>query len=225
KALREREIAVIAEIKKVAQTTNVKKKGFDPLAAGREFVNAGATALSVVTDEKFFLGKLELIERMRDFITVPIVGRDFIIDPYQLYEAKAYGGDAVFLLAAVLDTKQLHDLAEEATSLGLESVVEVRTEDEIEALDMSAMDIISINNRNPDSFETDIYTSVRLKKFVPNDKIIVSECGIETGKDIDLLMSHGIHAFVVGEPLLRVEEPGRALAELLHSVEGVRSRR
>jgi indole-3-glycerol phosphate synthase len=215
KALRESDPAIIAEIKKASPSKNVIREEFNPIAIAREFVRAGATALSVLTDQKFFQGDIRYIERMRDFVSLPIVRKDFILEPYQLYETRACGADAVLLIAAILQRNELLDLAAEATSLGLEVIAEVHNEDEIENVESGDVHIIGINNRDLETFETDITTSMRLRKYIPSDKVIISESGLTSRKEIDQLRDHGIHAFLIGEQLMRAESPGRALQSLL----------
>jgi len=219
-ALREKNINIIAEIKKASPSKNVIRNDFNPIDIAHQYVKGGASAISVLTDTKFFLGDIAFVEQMRDSVPVPILRKDFTIDSYQLVEAKAYGADAVLLIAAVLGSHQLTDLALEAASLGLESLVEVHNEEEAEALDLSAVRIVGINNRDLYTFETDIYTSVRVKKFIPEDTIIVSESGIAGPKDIEMLISNGIHAFLIGELFMRAENPGEALDSLIKQTAG-----
>lgn len=219
-ALRQHDPAVIAEIKKASPSRHVIREQFEPIAIAREFTEAGASALSVLTDRKFFQGDIRYIERMRDFVSVPILQKDFIVDGYQLYEAKAFGADAVLLIAAVLDHAEISDLAAEASALDLEVVAEVHNEDEIESVESDAVHIVGVNNRDLETFETDITTSIRLRKYIPQDKMVVSESGIKSRKEIDQLRSHGIHAFLVGEQLMRAESPGRALRLLLETADG-----
>ena len=213
--LRGKDIAVIAEIKQASPSKGVICRDMNPESIAREYVGAGAVAISVLTDEKFFLGKVEYMEQMRRPTPVPILRKDFIIDQYQLCEAKAYGADAVLLIAAILGPAQLTDLLAGAKSLGLECLVEVHREDEIDTLDMEMVETIGINNRDLDTFETDLFTSVRLRKHIPSDKIVVSESGISSGEDIEKLLSHGIHAFLIGESLMRAEHPGKVIAAIL----------
>ncbi len=219
-ALQGKELAVIAEIKKASPSKQVIREHFEPLQLAREFVRGGASALSVLTDEKFFRGKLEYIEKMRNFITVPILRKDFIIDRYQLYEAKAYGADAVLLIAAALTREELSDLHDEASGLGLECLVEIHNEDEIEKLNLDQIKLVGINNRDLMSFEVDILTSVTLKKYLPPSVLIVSESGIATAKDIELLMGNDIHAVLIGEHFMKSPQPGRLLAEMLAEATG-----
>jgi len=216
-ALLEHDPAIIAEVKKASPSRNVMRDRFDPLVIARELAHAGASALSVLTDRKFFQGDIKFIELMRDFVSVPILRKDFIIESYQLYEAKAYGADAVLLIAAVLDRQEILDLVAEASSIGLEVIAEVHNEDEIEVVESESIRIIGINNRDLESFETDITTSMRLRKYIPPDKVVVSESGVTSRQEIDQLRSHGIRAFLIGEHLMRAENPGRALETLLEA--------
>ncbi len=215
RALRSSKPAIIAEVKQASPSRGVLRADFDALAIARDYVQNGATALSVLTDEKFFRGNLRYIESMRKFVTIPILRKDFIIDSYQLYESKSAGADAVLLIAAALEPAQLHDLLAEASELNLQCLIEVHTKDEIEGLQLDKVNMVGINNRNLATFETDIATSVKLRKFIPEEIEVVSESGIHSTNDIGFLMSHGITSFLVGESLMKAESPGKALAVLL----------
>lgn len=219
RALRSSKPAIIAEVKQASPSRGLLRTDFDAMAIARDYVQNGAAALSVLTDEKFFRGVLQYIERMRKFVTIPILRKDFIIDSYQLYESKSAGADAVLLIAAALDPVQLHDLLAEATELNLQCLIEVHTKEEIEGLQLDRVDMIGINNRNLATFETDITVSARLRKLIPNEIEVVSESGIHTSNDIRYLMSHRITSFLVGESLMKAESPGKALAELLTKTE------
>ncbi len=214
-ALADKDLAVIAEIKKASPSKNVIREQFDPLQLAREYMQGGAAALSVLTDERFFQGKLEFVEKMRNFVSIPILMKDFVVDPYQLYEAKAYGADAVLLIAAALDKQELAELHDQATELGLECVVEVHTEEEIDKLDLQQCKITGINNRDLMTFETDILTSVKLKKCLPHSMTVVSESGISSARDIEILADAGIHAVLIGEHFMRSQNPGKSLAGLI----------
>lgn len=218
RSLSGRDMAVVAEIKKASPSRHLLREEFDPLRIARQFVEGGASALSVLTDEKFFQGRLDFLTTVRHAVTVPILRKDFVLDAYQLYEARAYGADAVLLIAAALDSVLLLDLAEEAKLLGLEPLVEVHTEEEIEALQYSRIDLIGINNRDLQTFDADVLTSVRLRKLIPPEVTVVSESGIRTPQDLRLLMDHHIHAALIGEHFMRAAEPGAALRELLAGV-------
>jgi len=219
-ALRGKPLAVIAEIKKASPSKNLIREDFDPVAIAGEYVENGASALSVVTDEKFFQGDLASIAQIRHFVTVPILRKDFILDSYQLHESKAYAADAVLLIAAAVEPARLHELHLEAEELGLECLVEVHNEKEIESLDLTKIDLVGINNRDLTTFETDLGVSIRLKKFLAEDKVVVSESGIRSYEDINTLVKHGIHAVLIGESLIRAHSPGEALRELLRKSSG-----
>jgi indole-3-glycerol phosphate synthase len=215
KALRDRDLAVIVEIKNTRPSSSVMRSVFDPLTIAQEHVRAGAAAISIPTDEKFTLGSLEFIAQLRDHVAVPVLQRDYIIDSYQLSEAKAYGADAVLLMAAVLEPGQIADFAAEAEAIGLECVVEIHNEDELDPLDLSTIGAISINNRDTFTFEMDVHTSVRLKKRIPTDKVVIADGGIVTTNEVDLLLSHGIHAFLIGDQPGNAGPSAKALTDLM----------
>lgn len=220
-AMRDRDVTFIAEIRRPSSPGSSIGRGFDPLAVVQECVRLGASALSIPTDEKFLLGRPQYIGQIRDVISVPVVSRDFVIDPYQVYEAKAHGADALFLMASVLDPGQMAELASQAAALGLESVAEVHSEDELEALDWSLFQSVCINNRDVFTFDTDVYTCTRLKKQVPPDKFIIAEGGISTTHDIDLLLSHGIHSMLIGEPFGTEKSAALPLTDVVHHVAAI----
>lgn len=215
RALHSRKPAIIAEVKKASPSKGIIRENFDALAIGREYVQNGAAALSVLTDQKYFQGDLRFIEQMRRFVSIPILRKDFIIDSYQLYEAKAYGSDAVLLIAGALDSSHLHELLAEATDIDLECLVEVHSREEITKLDFDKVSLVGINNRDLATFETNIETSVNLRPLIPKDVEVVSESAIGTPADIRYLMSNGISSFLIGETFMRAESPGHALAGML----------
>lgn len=201
-AIRGKDMAVVAGVRKAMARGSVSRADFDPLGVARQYERAGAIALSVLTDERFFLGKVEFIQRIRQFMRVPILRKDFIIDPYQLYEARAYGADAVSLIVAALDDNRLRELHAEARDIGLDVLVEIHSEDELDALDFSSVSVVGINNKDLMTFETDVMNSVRIRKYLPTHVDIISENGIRSAKDLELLMDHGIHAVLVDGCLL-----------------------
>jgi indole-3-glycerol phosphate synthase len=216
-ALRMSHIAVIAEVKKASPSRGIIREDFDALSVAQQYVENGAAALSVLTNEKYFHGKLEDIQRIRGAVNVPILRKDFIIDRYQLYEASAYGADAVLLIASALNKEELRELANEARALGLECLIEIHSQDEIEMLDFETMTIIGINNRDLKTLTTDLWTSIRLRRQIPPHVLCVSESGIDSPEDLQLLLRNGFNAFLIGESLMRAEHPGAALRELLSS--------
>jgi indole-3-glycerol phosphate synthase len=214
-ALAGNSLSVIAELKKASPSQGIIREHFDPVSIGREYVESGAHALSVLTDVRFFQGSIQTLELIREQTPVPILRKDFIIDEYQLHEAKASGADAVLLIAAALSSSQLRELHDAAINLGLECLVEVHTEEEIAALDLLKVKCVGINNRNLKSFRTDLETSLRLRQHLPDSVTVVSESGIRTAQDIAALARCGIHAVLVGETFMRAKHPGEALKSLL----------
>jgi indole-3-glycerol phosphate synthase len=207
--------AIIAEVKRASPSKGIIREDFDHRRIAKEYSEAGACAISVLTDKEFFQGDIQYIEDMRADILIPILRKDFIIDEYQLKEAKAFGADAVLLIAAALGNNQLQEFHTEAEELGLECIVEVHNEKELESLDLSNVKIIGINNRNLENFMVDLTTSIRLRSLIPKGITVVSESGISKRRDIDLLMLNGIKAMLVGESLMRADGPGNALRDLL----------
>jgi indole-3-glycerol phosphate synthase len=215
KALHRKELSIIAEIKKASPSKGIIRKDFDPYALAREYSENGASAISMLTDKKYFQGNIRFISDVRASVSLPILRKDFIVDSYQLMESKAFGADAILLIAAALEPNQLCDLYDEATQLGLDSLVEVHDEQELATLDLEQVKIVGINNRNLSDFTVDVTTTLRIATKIPKGIIIVSESGISNRTDIDHLVAHGIHAVLVGESLMRAESPGKALKSLL----------
>ncbi|MBN1398330.1 MAG: indole-3-glycerol phosphate synthase TrpC [Bacteroidetes bacterium] len=219
-SLSQKNPGIIAEIKKASPSKGIIRKDFDHRSIAAGYAENGAGAISILTEKKHFLGDIKYISDVRPKINIPILRKDFIIDPYQLTEAKAYGADAVLLIAAALEPNQLHDFHDEAAEIGLDCLVEVHNEKELEKLDFSQVRIIGINNRNLSDFTVDIKTSIRLSSLIPKDILIVSESGISNSSDIKELMKQGIFSFLIGESFMRAESPGKALKILLGSVQG-----
>lgn len=207
-AIRGKDLAVIAGVRKTMARGGVSRADFDPLAIARQYERAGASALSVQTDERFFLGRVEFIRRIRQFMGIPILRKDFIIDPYQLYESRAYGADAVSLSVGALEGQRLQELHAEAHDLGLDVLVEVHSEDELDALDFSRVSLVGINNKDPMTLEPDVMNSVRIRKYIPPQVVITSENGIRSSKDLELLMGHGITTVLVDGYLLTAHDSG-----------------
>lgn len=214
-ALRKKSPAVIAEIKKASPSKGVICTDFDPSRIARRYEDGGACAISVLTEEKFFLGSLADLESARRAAALPILRKDFILDPYQIHEAKSAGADAVLLIAAALGPGELPPLMDEARTLGMETLVEIHSPAELESLRGLEIPLIGINNRDLVTFETDISLSAFLAPKLPRGSLGVSESGIRTGADIVRLSRAGIQAFLVGEQFMSSEDPGTALAELL----------
>jgi indole-3-glycerol phosphate synthase len=211
---------VIAEVKKASPSKGVIRPDFDHLKIAESYVRNGAAALSVLTDEKFFQGSLRYLAEIRERTTVPLLRKDFIIEAYQVHEARAYGADAILLIAAALEPEQLSALHGEAERLGLDVLVEVHSAEELDALRGVGISIVGVNNRDLRTFETSLDVTVRLASRIPEGALLVSESGIRYGADVAMLMSHGVNAVLVGESLMKAADPGLALAELL---EGARA--
>ena len=206
--------AVIAEVKKASPSKGVIRADFDPAAIARSYAAGGAACLSVLTDVDFFQGADEYLVAARDACALPVLRKDFIVDAYQLYEARVLGADCVLLIAAALDDAQLSEYAFIADELGMDVLVEVHDLDELErALPIPAR-LLGINNRNLKTFEVSLQTTLELKVAVPADRVLVTESGILARADVALMRDNAIHAFLVGEAFMRQPEPGAALRDL-----------
>ncbi len=213
-ALRGNGCAIIAEVKKASPSKGVLRPSFDHRQIAREYADGGANALSVLTDREFFQGDREYLQQIRGLVSIPLLRKDFIIDPYQLVESKAYGADAILLIVAALDRHHLRDLHDAAVELGLECLVEVHSEAEIDMLPGIKAGIIGVNNRNLSTFETDLQNSIRLRPLLPAGAIAVSESGIASAADVRKLIASGYDAVLIGETFMKSSEPGKTLRQL-----------
>jgi len=213
-ALRFDACAIIAEVKKASPSKGILRHVFDHKEIADKYVRGGASALSVLTDREYFQGDRSYLEDVRKNCTVPILRKDFIIDPYQLVESKAYGADAVLLIVAALAPQQLQELYGMSCTLGLESLVEVHSEEEISRLAGINASIVGVNNRNLDSFETDLQNSIRLRPLLPDGVVAVSESGIASADNVRELASNGYDAVLIGEMFMKSKDPGLALKRL-----------
>jgi indole-3-glycerol phosphate synthase len=206
--------AVIAEIKKASPSKGLLRADFDPAAIAFSYERGGATCLSVLTDSRYFQGSMEALQVARAACSLPVLRKDFIIDPYQVYEARLIGADCVLLIVAALDDPPLRELSALAHELGMDVLVEVHDRRELErALDLDAR-IIGINNRNLRTFETRLQTTLDLLPRIDRSRLIVTESGIHTRADVALMRDHGVNAFLVGEAFMKANDPGQKLAEL-----------
>ncbi len=205
---------IIAEIKKASPSAGLIREDFDPVAIAMTYAQHGAAAISVLTDNKFFQGELAFLEQVRQHVEVPLLRKDFVVDPYQLYEARVHGADAALLIAAALDVPVLTELTALSFELGLEPLVEVHTAAELEkALECSCR-LIGINNRDLHTFHTDVATTLELLPHVPKGYLVVSESGLRDRETIARLEAHGAGAFLIGESLMREADFGPKLDEL-----------
>lgn len=217
-ALRRNELGYIAEIKKASPSKGIIRYNYDVRAIAIDYKHAGASAISVLTEPTYFHGSLTHLALARQTVDLPLLRKDFIIDAYQLYEARAFGADAVLLIASALDACQIQDLYVEAESIGLSCLVEVYDVRELEKLDLDQIEILGVNNRDLNTFEVDINRSLNVFAAVPDHLVRVSESGLGNPLDLAHLQSEGIDAVLIGETFMRAAEPGNRLRELRHAV-------
>jgi indole-3-glycerol phosphate synthase len=206
--------AVIAEIKKASPSKGVIREDFDPVAIARSYQQSGAACLSVLTDRDFFQGAPEYLTAVRAETTIPVIRKDFIIDPYQVYEARAMGADCILLIVAALETAQMRELERIARGMGMAVLVEIHSQEELDGALELETPLIGINNRNLRTFETDIGTSLRVAKGISSGRVVITESGINTREDVALMVENSIYAFLVGESMMRKPDPGAALKDL-----------
>jgi indole-3-glycerol phosphate synthase len=208
-------INIIAEIKRRSPSKGIIRDAFDPVSIARNYCDNGAVAISVLTEADFFDGSLNHLRAVREISDRPLLCKDFIFDQYQIYEAAHAGADAILLIAAILDGTQLHDLLQTAYGLGLDALVEIHDRKELDRVMRDEVRLLGINNRNLRTFETTLDTSLQLAAEVPKSVTLVSESGIRRREDIDRLRAVGFHAFLIGEELMRADDEGRALRDLV----------
>jgi len=207
--------AIIGEIKKASPSKGVLAPGeFDPAAIARTYQSGGAAALSVLTDRQFFQGSLDALEAARAAVYLPVLRKDFTLDPFHVIEAAAHGADAILLIAALLEEKEMRELRELAARYRMAALVEVHDSSELESALGSGAQIVGVNNRNLHTFEVALETSLQLAEKIPANVVKVSESGIHSRADVSRLAAAGFHAFLVGEHLMKSADPAAALREL-----------
>lgn len=206
--------AIIAEVKKGSPSKGVIREDFDPLEIAQGYAEAGAACLSVLTDSEFFLGSLDNLDLITRNVTIPLLRKDFIVDPYQIYEARAHGADALLLIAAALESAQLQEYHALAQALGLDVLIEVHNMAELDKVLRVPCTLVGINNRCLDSFVTDLRVTERLIPHIDADTLVVSESGINSRADVEVLQKAGARAFLVGESLMREHDYKAKLGEL-----------
>ena len=218
RALRDRveagQSAVIAEIKKASPSKGVLRENFDPAAIARSYQAGGASCLSVLTDVDFFQGADDYLQQARAACALPVLRKDFVLDSYQVYEARALGADCILLIVAVLEDEVLMELLQLAGHLGMDALVEVHDVTEMERALATPAPLIGVNNRNLRTFETSLKTTIELLPTFPPDRLLVTESGIHSRDDVQLMRNNGVHAFLIGEAFMRADNPGERLAEL-----------
>ena len=206
--------AVIAEIKKASPSKGVIRPDFDPVAIAKSYQSGGASCLSVLTDREYFQGHEEYLTRARAACNLPVIRKDFIVDSYQVMEARAIGADCILLIVAALDDETLASLYAEARAQGMDVLVEVHDRAELERAVVLDLELIGINNRNLRTFDTSLETTIDLLPLVPDGCLVVTESGMHSRTDVALMRDHDVHAFLVGEAFMRAPDPGQALADL-----------
>jgi indole-3-glycerol phosphate synthase len=206
--------AVIAEIKKASPSKGVLREDFIPADIAQSYAEHGAACLSVLTDKQFFQGSVDYLKQARASCQLPVLRKDFMVDPYQVYEARAMGADCILLIAACLDDAQMADLEAVAQGLGMAVLVEVHDEPELHRALKLKTALLGINNRNLRTFEVSLDTTLGMLPTVPADKLLITESGILSRADVERMRAAQVHAFLVGEAFMRAPDPGAALADL-----------
>lgn len=209
-----KQAAVIAEIKKASPSKGVIRADFRPAEIAESYEEGGAACLSVLTDKEYFQGSPEYLKQARDACKLPVLRKDFMIDAYQVYEARAMGADCILLIAAAIDLAKMRELETIANSLGMAVLVEVHNGEELDLALQLKTPLLGINNRNLRTFEVTLDTTLGLLSRIPADKIIVTESGIFTQEDVALMRKNNVHTFLVGEAFMRQPEPGAELAKV-----------
>tara|TARA_R110001606_G_scaffold351867_1_gene502205 strand:- start:2823 stop:3617 length:795 start_codon:yes stop_codon:yes gene_type:complete len=209
-----RKPAIIAEIKKASPSKGLIREDFYPALIASQYETAGATCLSVLTDREFFQGGIEYLQQARAATLLPVIRKDFIIDPYQVAEAKAIGADCILLIVSALAPAQLKELSTYARQMRLDVLVEVHDEAELDIALEAGFDLIGVNNRNLHTFETDLGVSYRLAQRLPEGVLLVTESGIHDAQDVQAMLAKGIYGFLIGETFMRAPNPGLKLQEL-----------
>ena len=203
KSLQNKAEAIIAEIKKSSPSAGIISNNFDPVSKSKEYESFGASALSILTEEDYFLGNNQYLIDVKAITSLPILRKDFIVDEYQIYESKLIGADCILLIASILNDKELKNFSETAEKLKLDYIIEVHNEEELQRAQHFSNAIIGVNNRNLKTFDVDINNSVELKKIFEGENFFIAESGIKSKKDIEYLQQHNINVFLIGESLMK----------------------
>ena len=216
---------IIAEVKKASPSKGIISKNFDPALIAQQYEQAGAACLSVLTDEQYFQGHNDYLQQAKAACKLPVLRKDFMVDSYQIYQSYLLGADCILLIVACLDDEKLHELHKVACDLGLDVLIEVHTQQELErALQLpdSKHNIYGINNRDLNTFNTDLETSIKLKAYIDNQstrpQLLVTESGIHNTQDMQLMLDNQISSFLIGEQFMKTDNPGETLASLLNSL-------
>lgn len=214
-------ISVIAEVKKASPSKGIIRADFDPVDIALRYEDAGASCLSVLTDEPFFQGSLEYMKAIRQRVDLPLLRKDFIVDPYQVAEARAYGADAFLLIMAVLSDSQLDELLHAGIEYGIPALVECYDQDEVNRIPWGRIKLFGVNNRDLRTFETNVHRGTELLQSSPDGIVRISESGLSSANDLSMLVQNGIHAALIGEAFMLEKDPGSALQSLLIETERI----
>ena len=209
------EVRLIAEVKRASPSAGLIREDFDPVAIATAYAGSGAACISVLTDEPFFQGSLDYLRAIRKSVAVPLLRKDFIVDSYQLLEARAAGADCVLLIAECVSPDELRRLHDEAHQLGLQTWRQLYDLENLEAVLATGTRLVGVNNRDLRTFQTDLHHTLRLRQLIPEDRLVVGESGIVTAEDVRLLGSGGVKAILVGESLMRQQDIGAAVTALI----------
>jgi len=208
------EPAIIAEIKKASPSKGLIREDFKPAEIAKSYQEGGASCISVLTDIDFFKGSDAYLKQARAACDLPVIRKDFMIDPYQVYEARAMGADCILLIVSVLDDMKMNQLYTLATALGMDVLIEVHDEEELQRSLPLGAKLVGINNRNLRNFDTSLNTTIKMLDQIPDDRIVVTESGIHTTEDVTLMRDNDVNSFLVGEAFMRADEPGAELNKL-----------
>lgn len=206
--------AIIAEIKKASPSKGVIREDFKPLEIARDYAMNGATCLSILTDKDFFQGSEAYLQKARESCPLPVLRKDFMIDPFQIYESRALGADCILLIVAALKDDKMHELANITHELGMDVLVETHDADELKRALTLDTPLIGVNNRNLRTFETSLQTTLDLQQNIPTDRLLITESGIHTQDDVQLMLDNNIYTFLVGEAFMKADSPGKKMREL-----------
>lgn len=212
-------ISVIAEIKKASPSKGIIRKEFDPVRIAGQYREGGASAISVLTDEAAFQGSLDYLKAVSETVDLPVLRKDFIVDPYQVKEARAYGADAVLLIVTITEGNQLQELLHAASEFELDCLVECYSEEDFNRVDFNQVSILGVNNRDLSTFEVNLHRGIEILKKAPPETCLVSESGLSSAEDLQQLKEEGIDAALIGEHFMRQPDPGKAVSQMLDELD------
>ncbi|MGN8226492.1 indole-3-glycerol phosphate synthase TrpC [Gracilimonas sp. BCB1] len=212
-------VSIISEVKKASPSKGIIRPDFDPVDIALRYEEGGASAISVLTDQPFFKGDLKYLEAISKRVKLPLLRKDFIIDPYQIKEAKAYGADAALIIVAITEGAQLNELLHAAKEFELDALVECYDQEDFDRIDFEQVDILGVNNRDLKNFEVDVHRGIEILQQAPEGTVLVSESGLSSGKDLAVLRKEGIHSALIGEFFMRQDDPGQAVKDLIEQTE------